>query len=760
MDFRSLFSGENDFKKDMFFMEDQSADDLPDLGALFSVPALPDKPPNPIMDSLGKIPTLPSPRIRTDALPPELAFLASTYADPLLDRPLGPYELWREASLSKHIPGNQALFWDRVRPDSLPDKPSSTPFISEQDHMVYSLARHQSQSPSFNHSAVDRVYLSQTEFLSALRTIVLGTSSTYHIWDANKEKFVYAKAAEGRQGYLIVDGKDELICRSITQRFLTIGTLMRRLEVLLVTLRARSAQDGPTIHAFAHSISTVLTYLREDISRCSAMVVLQGLQLSAVYMQYAIYEDILIALSLFYGRGEDVSPEEYPPLESAPTPLLNHIYHELVLHVERQSARIIVAIFAFTLTNTCRDYLREISHSVGYGMAYIEKSTHVVGERPDQYAMDEVEEEEQADDIFEIMEKLCTEYPSFFPPELVQVLPAAQKSLVLLQEAHPEHPLLVAPQGQGQIHWFWTEIKIEAAWSRALNEQEEKPESPLSSSSSSDHLFSTSYKPELLEFQVFDQAPGSFVGSSALESENNAVVAFRTFINSFPERLPLITPTLPRLASLVFSKLVDHALKLSDALLMVFLSAEGNLNLRAHLELLRSFLLVTLPAFESRLSLALFSDAEEYELDSRRNGTSLYSFRRRRNNKKYVPGAQPWAVGLATDLFDGDKWPPVGTDLGYLLRTVIVDSIGVGENEDDRDKVREEAEYRLGFAIRDLPAGSVKWMDPLSIEALDFLYMDYKPPRALEVLITPDILSKYQRMFAFILRLMRGKYGI
>ena len=110
MDFRSLFSGENDFKKDMFFMEDQSADDLPDLGALFSVPALPDKPPNPIMDSLGKIPTLPSPRIRTDALPPELAFLASTYADPLLDRPLGPYELWREASLSKHIPGVSIVY--------------------------------------------------------------------------------------------------------------------------------------------------------------------------------------------------------------------------------------------------------------------------------------------------------------------------------------------------------------------------------------------------------------------------------------------------------------------------------------------------------------------------------------------------------------------------------------------------------------------------------------------------------------------------
>lgn len=41
--------------------------------------------------------------------------------------------------------------------------------------------------------------------------------------------------------------------------------------------------------------------------------------------------------------------------------------------------------------------------------------------------------------------------------------------------------------------------------------------------------------------------------------------------------------------------------------------------------------------------------------------------------------------------------------------------------------------------------------------ALDFLYMDYKPPHPVDVLITPEILSKYQRMFAFILRLMRGQ---
>jgi hypothetical protein len=42
------------------------------------------------------------------------------------------------------------------------------------------------------------------------------------------------------------------------------------------------------------------------------------------------------------------------------------------------------------------------------------------------------------------------------------------------------------------------------------------------------------------------------------------------------------------------------------------------------------------------------------------------------------------------------------------------------------------------------------------LRALDFLYMDYKAPHPLDILITPDILSKYQRMFTYLLRIMRG----
>jgi hypothetical protein len=43
------------------------------------------------------------------------------------------------------------------------------------------------------------------------------------------------------------------------------------------------------------------------------------------------------------------------------------------------------------------------------------------------------------------------------------------------------------------------------------------------------------------------------------------------------------------------------------------------------------------------------------------------------------------------------------------------------------------------------------------LRALDFLLMDYKPPPPLDIVITPDVLSKYQRIFSFILRLLRGE---
>lgn len=325
------------------------------------------------------------------------------------------------------------------------------------------------------------------------------------------------------------------------------------------------------------------------------------------------------------------------------------------------------------------------------------------------------------------------------------------------------------------IRWFWTAVEIEAAWNdTSPHETTGVPPTP---EVSPDDCVTTRYKPELALFQLFDLEPGAIFVST--NNSSTYLQPIETFIDAFPEALPLITPTLAHLTTLVLSQLINHVSTLSTALLSLFLSLSGTLNFQAHLLLLRSYLLVTAPPFRSRLAAALFSDSDSCEVDAKAHSMAVRSLHRRPASTK-KPGdrveTQPWAVGLAPALLERETWPPVGADLSFFLRTVIVDSFEgenradlAAEGEEDQDspviggpgkgrrKVIEEAEYRLGFAIRDLPAGTgkEKWLNPLSIEALDFLYMDYKPPHPVDVLITPEILSKYQRMFAFILRLMR-----
>jgi hypothetical protein len=95
------------------------------------------------------------------------------------------------------------------------------------------------------------------------------------------------------------------------------------------------------------------------------------------------------------------------------------------------------------------------------------------------------------------------------------------------------------------------------------------------------------------------------------------------------------------------------------------------------------------------------------------------------NRKSAVSGesSAQWAVGLGLGLAERDSWPPGGSDLSYYLRTVIVDSLEslvkltdghTPDPSEGKRRIFAEAEYRLGFAIRDLPVGSgrERWLNP------------------------------------------------
>ncbi|KAH9484896.1 hypothetical protein JR316_0001798 [Psilocybe cubensis] len=673
-------------------------------------------------------------------------------------------ELWRAAAIRKLGVKNGLLSWDRLR-QSHSTRASPTPFLSEQSNDVSSSVRFHIQPKLYN-PAENTIHVTQKELLLNLKMTVLGISSQYHIWEPTTERFVQIGGGgsdeDRKRDFVLIDGEDEVVSHSFIKGFLKIGTLLRRLETFLSTLRSRSAKEGPTIHSLSHSLSTILDYLREVLSRCQPsndqiMADNKIYPLLNIWSHYEIYEEILHALSQLFGRNYQLAPKDYPPFNLDPVPLLSHIYDHVNQHFERQSSSLIRAILSYMLTITSQEYLQEVARSVGFGGRLPESRLKSARKLKDDHNFElDDDDNDEEEDIFDLLDKIETSFPNFFPQRMLNLLPASQKSLVLLQIAKPDHFLLTSSAKAFSVRWFWSAKEILASWHRT----------PLSRRPSITHsppnIFpSTSpSKPNIPDFRIFDLEPGTTTTPNpSIQVKNESFTVLSRFIQSFPEELPSLVPTFSELTSLVFRDLTEHSAKLSSSLLSLIIDEPGNLNFHSHLVILRSYLLVAAPSFKSRLLNALFSDAGEYEL----GGSSAHSISVRHHSRKTSKnaGQQPWAVGLSPNLLEREMWPPVGADLSFFLRTVIVDSLDKGKETEDgkmeREQVVEEAGWRLGFAIRDLPTGSGrdKWLDPLSIEALDFLYMDYKPPHLMEILISPDILAKYQRMFTFIMRIFR-----
>lgn len=387
--------------------------------------------------------------------------------------------------------------------------------------------------------------------------------------------------------------------------------------------------------------------------------------------------------------------------------LLSDVYQHCAAHIEECSVRVVRAAFAFILTTTSQGYFQLIRTSIGSGA---HPSTFLASQDPFVITTDPDAPEEIPS--FKVPKQ---EHPSFVPIELQRNLRNAQKSLRLLQAARADHPLLQeASQSLSSLGWFWTSKEIADAWDRRERHSDNEAIQIPRISSSED---GPSYKAELTGLQLFDRDPGEMISTSLVRLQN--------FIVTFPDALPSLTPSLDILTSLVLSPLAEHAAMLSGALLDVFTtksikSSPLDLNLHSHLTLLRSFLLLTSHLFKTKLSTALFSDSDQFLWGGQSGDARSLAL-----NSRPPTGPEshkPWPVGLALGLIERESWPPGGGDLSFYLRTVIVDSTEVRpkrnwsdhEEEDLPPTAFEEAESRLGFAIRDLPMGKGRdrWLDP------------------------------------------------
>lgn len=383
------------------------------------------------------------------------------------------------------------------------------------------------------------------------------------------------------------------------------------------------------------------------------------------------------------------------------------------------------AIFAHMLTVVSRDLIEQTCHSLGYGKQLLSSYGHENLVTSDQSLLIGISEDggdvpnEDADDDLRPL-------PPFFPPELIEGLDAARKSLKLLKAAQENHPILAEAETYPSIRWVWRDDQVFAAWSGANARIPDAKANVLPTLVSEDTVDSA-----LAAFHVFDLEPGTGTEHLTHDKSQVSLNNLEDFIASYPNTLPSLTPTLPQLCSLVFLPLVEHASRLSNTLLSLLLSPASHLHIPTHLQLLRSYLLLASHGYKSRLIGALFSDSDDCKETSE---VQLFLSRPTLTSKpNESEDTRIWPVGLASTLLQRDTWPPVGTDLSFLLRTVIVDSLELRMDTDDsvnpdqasrsRRRIMEEAEFRLGFAIRDLPAdtGREKWLNPSSESSCTFL---------------------------------------
>ncbi|KAF9156683.1 hypothetical protein BG015_002887 [Linnemannia schmuckeri] len=228
-----------------------------------------------------------------------------------------------------------------------------------------------------------------------------------------------------------------------------------------------------------------------------------------------------------------------------------------------------------------------------------------------------------------------------------------------------------------------------------------------------------------------------------------------------------------------------------------------DLNLLGHLEIMERFLLMRDGQFVARLGEALFENetgllirCAEAANEAATNETADASTRPRDTGTGLDRRGSIASTSFNTSIWRKARltWPPRSGEVEMTLRAVLLDcfqadgsdelgnpqaamesdlsDMEVEDGEMSRSFVRgsqkdhslckkrkiaaEELEETLAFAVKGYEDESTICRDANALEALDFLYLDYKAPRPLRLLIfTPSAFEKYTCLFTFQLRLAR-----
>ena len=565
--------------------------------------------------------------------------------------------------------------------------------------------------------------------VSSLLELGLGRESVLYRYAEHERSFLPLIGNWRTSGYSLETIHD------LSATFIDYGNKTKRLHYFIDKTQT-SRGSFPTSIALAGSISAIVATLHAQIGSSSASAN-SLLQLRSLFEKPG---SILSYLNDIVTKVEAAKNDEE---------LLSRLY-EYVESSEHSAEWIRPALLQI-LASVSKPWLDSVSKWVGL------KENITAGIHSCNQTFVVVREETQRREGFKEANRLEYDFDNLSMPEFISAEDALNlfeigKSLRLLENNSPEHPLtrptqagtLEAPDLAWQFSWRDVE-KVQL--------QARQHEASLRKAIADFELHGTNLGHAHVHEKKNLHAETATVGLG----EETAKTYIRASMATFEKPLPDLTAakgnnTLPEygcndlpeeeifappfslLPVLSFNPIITSQARLINRACLRLLFKEHNI--RSHFSLLHRYSLFGDGVFASRLSHALFDP----ELNS--------AERRRGRTRAGISGLK---------LGSRDTWPPASSELRLALMGILTECYYERRRGAEKFSIfREELPGGLSFAIRDMPEDELKrCMDPNSIEALDFLRLQYRPPAPLDAVITQAALAKYDVVFKLLLRAVR-----
>lgn len=561
--------------------------------------------------------------------------------------------------------------------------------------------------------------------VSSLLQLGLGRESVLYRYEEHEGSFV-PLIGNGR-----VPGYSLETVQSLSATFVDYGNKTRRLQHLIDEIQT-SRKSSPTSIALAASISAIFATVHAQIGDPSTSAY------SLLQIQ-SLFERPGLILSFLNDMIVEIDGNDQE--------LLSRLFK--YLQDSEHSAEWIRPTLFQILASVSQPWLDSISKWVGLKE---ETAMEIAGHGQRSFFVGDDSERLEGGKEAKILEYDLEhlQMPNFISEEDTLIIFQTGKSLRLLKKYRPEHPLsrptqadsVGAPDLDWQFSWRDVErIKLQAQEYEANLQKAVLDFDLHGGNPGKAHLHKEAVRQiGIPAVGLPEETAKAYIHASIatfekplpdLKTERGNTSLSKCNYKNFPEE-ENFGPPLSLLPVLSFNPVIaSQALFINRACLRLLFKEH---DIASHFSLLHRYSLFGDGVFASRLSHALFDP----ELDS--------AERRKGHSRAGISGLK---------LGSRDTWPPASSELRLALMGILTESYyEFGRGAEGSSSFREELPGGLSFAIRDMP-GDERCMDPNSIEALDFLRLQYRPPPPLDTVITRASLAKYDVVFKLLLRAVR-----